>query len=340
MGFTMEIIVKALLVFLFLGVKLNSEDYLQYVDQIINDFAEQMKSELNLRITADGGSMPDAVKTIEVDFSTNRRATIDESRKIEVFAVNRFLDIINSHEKIKPFLSKYPFTPKEVQVSVAFLNPHNEDNSDGTIAYMSSLNGEICYWTNDPLLNKFSSIVKEPFEEAKKIVENKPHSIAELCIHSPTPYEAYLDKLFIDFAKEAKKKWGIMCLAEGGKLANGIEEIRMRFICIKRKSLEQARALEIAVTERLSEIINKDEFLRPYLKEYPFTIPRTRVLISFNNVKGDHWTDGSVAVVHQMDNKVFYTTMPPAKNNLYPSGPSPLAEESYEEAKATLCKKK
>ena len=336
MASTMKILVSYFL-FILSCLTLNSSEYLIYVDEVIRDFAKEIEEELYLENSGSGGRMPRDVEKISVIFCANRRASIEEARDIEVFAVKRLLEIINSHEKIRPFLREHPFNANRVDVTINFNNFENDRNYDGSVTFMFLSKGRIIYCAFDPITGKFIDLLDESFEEAQKIVESNPKPISDLRIHKPTPYEAQIDKLYADFAREAKKKWGIYCVAEGGKLADGIEEMAIRFNCPRRVFIDEARALEVAVTERFLEIINNDPLIRPYLKEYPMTVPRAKVLISFKKRDGDYYTsDGSIAIVQQADNQISYSKMRPDTKYSFPVRPDPLGQESYEEAKASL----
>lgn len=327
-----------IILFLFSGFTLYVEkpeeppEYPKYAKEITRAFAKEMEKELGLQHCGDGGSMPYDVEKIYAIFSANRRANLEEAREIEVKAVERLLQLINSHEQIRPYLREFPFNFNRIGIRITFDNEYNQSYSDGTVAFMTLARGKICYCYHDPIADDLIDIVEESYEEAKAIVQNKPLN-RDLRYHRPTPYEAYVDQLFKTFAKEVKKRWGLTCWAEGGKMANGIEEIAVSLITLGRAPIEKARKLEIEITERLLEIINSDTFLRPYLKEYPFNPNRAKVAITFKKYGGEYYTDGSIASVRQADNKLYYSIMPPPKENVFKAAPIPLSEEPYEEAK-------
>lgn len=317
--------------------KSDSQDYLKYVDEIIKSFADEMKVQFNLQCDGSGGNMPRDVETLTVSFSMNRRGTIEESRELEVHVAEKFLLAINTNEKIRPFLREYPFTIERIQVGISFCNSCNEFFADGTIAYLSLIKGRIFYRIYDPFKQLLVEFFDEPYEEAQKIVQTKPLN-HDLRHHQAKPYESSVDQMLDDFEKEVKKKWGLYAVAEGGKMADGIDEIAINFRTPHRATIEKARKLEIELTERLLELINSNEKIRPYLKEYPFTPNRTKISITFRKFDDTYYMDGSVAVVHQAGNKVFYLTKLPPVDNRYTIRPVPLSEETYEEAKQKLTK--
>lgn len=307
-------------------------NYEIYVNEIVSEIASQAYQEFGLHCIGDGGRMPRDVEAIEVDFIMHRRATVDEARLFEIRLAERLLALINSHEKLRPYLREYPFTHSRVSVNIGFAKENNDHICDGFVTHMFMVKGKIFYHGYDPIQGQPTDLYKESYEEARAIVEN--NHTGNLLVHQPLPYEDHVDKLFRDFAREVKKKYGLNCYREGGKLARGIEELAFHFTTSKRTSLEKARQLEVQITERLLEIVNNDETIRPYLKAYPFTPDRAKVGITIQKKPYDYHTDGSVAKVVPQEGKIVYLAMRPSTETRTPIKPDKvLCEESFEEAK-------
>jgi len=345
MDFTMIRNVSLFILLILTGrAKLESKDetrpYLAYVNEIVKTCAAEIEKEFDIDYVGNGGSMPNDVEKIDVVFTGSRRASLEEAREIEVRAIEKLLHAINNHEKIRPFLREYPFTAKGVGVSLSFENPWHYHYSDGTIAHMFSTKDKIFYDINDPITERLVDYLEEPFEVAQKIVHEHPLN-RDLRIHKPTPYEEHVDQLFLTFAKQMQKKWKLIVFEMGGKLANGIEEFGVNFYSFQKGTIEKAREMEIDATEKLLQLINSDPVIRPYLKEYPFTADRAKIIIQFKkDADRDYW-DGSVVNVRQVDHKLLYLArLPPRKDGGVTCDPVPLAEETYEEAKENLRKEK
>ena len=210
---------------------------------------------------------------------------MEEARKLQVYASEKLLRAINAHEKIRPFLREYPFTPVRAGVHISYNNEYIGPFADGTLCYVSTNKGNIYYSALDPITDKHIDVFSEPYEEAVKIAPFSSLKLEELRIHHGPAYEKHVDLLLYNFSKEAYKKWNLYCCRYGGKMVNGIEEFAIKFVTDKRTPLEKARALHIAVTERFNELINSDPILRPDLKEYPLPIRHTKVYISFKERK-------------------------------------------------------
>ncbi len=149
-----------------------TEDYEIYVNQIIKSFAKDINNEFGLVCIGSGGKMPYDVEEIGIDFMSYHRATIDEARKLEITVTEKFLNAINSNEKIRPFLREYPFTVSRAQVSISFHQPDKRRYSDGSVAFVFQVKDTIFYRSFDEHSSQLIPLHKEPYDEALKIVSN------------------------------------------------------------------------------------------------------------------------------------------------------------------------
>ena len=174
--------------------KVKEENYLHYVNQVTYSFIEEMEKETGLYCSGSGGSMPHDVEEIKVMFVGYRRATIEEARALTVKGIQKLLEKINSHEKIRPFLREYPFTESRARISIAFQTNQGRRYLDGSVALVSNARNQIFYRRAEkqlikhaPTINgatggifspayesieeRLELIIKEPYEDAVKIVE-------------------------------------------------------------------------------------------------------------------------------------------------------------------------
>ncbi len=98
-----------------------SSIYTQYVAEITRAFSKQIKKEFGLECIGSGGEMPFDVEQISIKFAATQRATVEQARELEVKITERFVQIINAHEKIKPFLRETPFPSSRTSVGISFL---------------------------------------------------------------------------------------------------------------------------------------------------------------------------------------------------------------------------
>jgi hypothetical protein len=141
-------------------------------------------------------------------------------------------------------------------------------------------------------------------------------------------YEKYVDEIIDSFAKEMKKEKKLLCIGSGGRMPYNVETIRIMFVAYQKSSIEDARKLQIEVTEKLVQKVNEHEKIRPFLKEYPFTSDRACISISFYTKKNNYYTDkDSVSrVFHSRDRLVYRTATENGERTL------PFYEEPYADA--------
>ena len=197
---TTHLVANILVLFIFI-MKLHAREelpiYEHYVNEIVNSFCAEVEAEhKGLTCSGSGGSMPDNVRKISVDFYASFTASVEEARLLQVSCAKKLLNKINSHEKIKPYLVKYPFTPKEISISISFYDKNGKRPLDGSVARTLLAIDKIFYKkaemvkkiapsfldASDPknithappeeyISEELIDLYNEPFEEAVKIVE-------------------------------------------------------------------------------------------------------------------------------------------------------------------------
>ncbi len=171
--------------------------YLQYVDEITNDFVKEMENETGLSCRGSGGSMPYDVEEFDIMLVGYRRATQEEARALMVTAIQKLLKKINEHEKIRHFLREHPFTESRASISIAFQTNHGTRYLDGSIALVFNARNKIFYERAENQLVKYPPVfdartggidspahekvqeklvrlAEEPYEEAVQIVAAMP----------------------------------------------------------------------------------------------------------------------------------------------------------------------
>jgi len=143
-------------------------------------------------------------------------------------------------------------------------------------------------------------------------------------------YTQYVAEVTSSFLKEMYKEYGFECGASWGRMPYDVEEISVSLVACQSATIEQAREIEIKTTERLVQIINAHEKIKPYLRERPFPSGRARVSIAFEKQrqKGMHSVDNNVVYVLQAKNRIYYQAENPDNPYVYKD----IKDESYEEA--------
>ncbi len=150
-----------------------TEDYELYANQIVCSLAKEMKNEFDLLCIGEGGSMPHDVREMSVKFIAYKRASIEQARELMVKVTERFIDTINAHSKIRPFLREYPVQPFRAEVSISFKKKNNHSYTDGSVAYVLQVRDKICYNKRDPS-NPVGlvTLLEELYKEALRIVQS------------------------------------------------------------------------------------------------------------------------------------------------------------------------
>lgn len=141
------------------------------------------------------------------------------------------------------------------------------------------------------------------------------------------PYLKHVDQVIHEFEKEIAHEFNLVGVGSGGRMPRDVEEITVKFYAYRRATIEEARSLEVAITEKFLKKINEHKQLRPYLREYPFTPNRATISISFCKKDNSRYTDGSVAYVSHIKNSLYYSRADAEKQCLVD-----LHEEPYEDA--------
>lgn len=314
--------------------------YENSLQQIRQSFAKQMKSELNLEyVGSAGGRMHEKVEVISIKFNAPRRATVQEARDLILLVINKFTQLINNDEKIRPHLEEYPFPIERVEVSIAFQGI-NGRYADGSIQYVfhgaPSDESKLFYISEDPFTGNFINLFNESYKEAVKL--NNAAPVQNPSIHQTTEQEEIIDQVLYTFRRDMIEECGLKCWSIGGKMTDGIEEIGARFTAFYRATQDEARELELYATEKLREAINSNDKLRPYLREYPFPISRMKMNIIFNDTQYASYTDGSMESIVLDGNEITYNQMVrnPQKDEenhfLTFSEKIVFAKETYEQA--------
>jgi hypothetical protein len=283
-------------------------DYDDFVYQIQQSFANWMKKELNLNWMGRGGVKHEKIEGFRLNFEANRRATVEEARAITLLAVHKFADMINAHEKIRPYLLEYPFPLERIIILTRFLGTLGP-KGDGSVfsAFHLGSSGEmsiLSYDSYDSFKGNSFNFLEESHTEAIKLNNESP--VQNPAIHLAKAYEEPMDKLLKALACEIHNEVGIYCWSIGAKMVNDIEGVNAKFSAFRTATQEEARELEIFIVEKILKAINSNEQLRPYLREYPFPLERLKIRICFTNKRYIPYIDGTMESVVLENEEITY----------------------------------
>ena len=141
-------------------------------------------------------------------------------------------------------------------------------------------------------------------------------------------YFTHLNRITNKFIREMEEEYGFSCFSIGGSLSGNIKKVSLKFNCYEKKSIEEARMLEIDCVERFCEIINSNKKIRSHLEEFPFTNERVGIMICFCKEGFKSFPpEESISLVLSCREKLYYTVI---FNDHRPN--QTVLEETYSEA--------
>jgi hypothetical protein len=159
------------------------------------------------------------------------------------------------------------------------------------------------------------------------------------CSFKEIDYCNLSDKIFIPYNTELCKKRNLFLVGSGGAMMDDIQKVNASYFSFEKMTVEDARKLYVDIAEGYISRYNKNEQIRPYLHNYPFTIDNFHILIGFldpSRTQSRHRGDGFVAmVVNSKKNRIFYCAYDHEKKKFVD-----LYEEPYETARAIVLSEK
>ena len=153
------------------------------LDDVANNFiikeAKILEKKYAMRLSGIGGREKNGrIWVMNASFDRDDSLISEsEARWLIISCVNDYLEAVNRDESVRPYLLNYPFTYKNLTISIHHMQ------KDGHVAYYPYIslvnisNGKIGIFTDDPADRyKYKTEKYEPFEEALAIVENEKKS--------------------------------------------------------------------------------------------------------------------------------------------------------------------
>lgn len=143
----------------------------------------------------------------------------------------------------------------------------------------------------------------------------------------PSKKELAANKLIIETAETLAKRHNMFAVGEGGRMLFEIEILSLSFRVDRYLTKEEGRLIAVDCVEEFLKNINKDERIRPYLKNYPFTPKNVSILLFMFDEKGYGACHPNIGVVDASHEKIIYKTDERGK-----PGYKETYEESYQDA--------
>ena len=134
--------------------------------KILHKVAAQLKEKTGLRPIGTIGQMLHDVERLGLSFTCYKPIDIVEARKLLVQAVNAMLDEINQEKQIRPYLCRYPFLPRNIEIEILLRNPDGTGVAPGNLWMVQAEGGCLEYRVDSPSTKRLVTIYKETFNEA------------------------------------------------------------------------------------------------------------------------------------------------------------------------------
>ena len=142
-------------------------------------FTKKMQKEKELRAIgfggAGGGYPGSGLRMLSVDFECYQEMNISQARKLLLECVDGFLAEINRTPELKPFLREFPFTFRNVDISIIFISEKSRNFIHSPSIASARIDDELLMFMIYPE-DKLKILKKETYEEALKIVEQESKS--------------------------------------------------------------------------------------------------------------------------------------------------------------------
>jgi hypothetical protein len=135
--------------------------------------ADKLIKKYDLMLVGTSAAMPGGViNNLGLVFHIHKVLTREQAREILVGCVEELISEVNMNKEIRPYLKNYPFTPKNITITLVIYNSNGTDVFDPDIGAASASHGKIWYATVASKRSySYKSEYKESFDEAVKLVQ-------------------------------------------------------------------------------------------------------------------------------------------------------------------------
>lgn len=140
--------------------------YIKLAHQITAQTAKKLEKSHKLVLVGTGGQMMHDIQMMMMGFNYYQVVDIPNARQLLVDAVESYLTAINSNEKVRPYLHTYPFTAKNIEISIYFYQPNGNSAPLGQLSIAAANEGKVTYFTHDLNSHRLKEIQEETYQEA------------------------------------------------------------------------------------------------------------------------------------------------------------------------------
>ena len=150
-----------------------SPHYVKLAHEITEKTAKKLKEQKDLILIGTGGKMMGDIQAMDMSFDYYHEVDLKTARKLLIDSVQEYLSDINSNDKIRKYLHKYPFTAKNVEIVIFFRSPDGFKVPPGKINIAAANQGKVIYYIDYPEKHTIKSIYKETYEEALQAISSE-----------------------------------------------------------------------------------------------------------------------------------------------------------------------
>lgn len=147
--------------------------YVSLCNTITDEFIDRECKRHGLKFLGGGGGFLDRINKIELTFVLEKNVSVEEARELILSLGDDLLELINSDEDIRPYLSHYPFSPKGLCITVLFLDKQGRFVNQKHVANVSSNNGALFFYNFNQTENELITLKKETYKQAKLITAKR-----------------------------------------------------------------------------------------------------------------------------------------------------------------------
>jgi hypothetical protein len=144
----------------------------QFADDILRKVATKLKQETGLIPCGTIGQMLNKVQVLGLSFNYYLPADIVEGRKMLIQAINSLMDEVNQEKRIHPYLSRYPFTSRNIEIHIYLRSPEGRDVTPGALWIIEASEGFLHYKIDNPATHRLTDIYKETYDEALERIKD------------------------------------------------------------------------------------------------------------------------------------------------------------------------
>ncbi|HNA62248.1 MAG TPA: hypothetical protein PKW79_04150 [Rhabdochlamydiaceae bacterium] len=147
--------------------------YEKDVDVVTDRVAKEIHRTTGLKLMGTGGGLIDQINRLGMSFARYGDLSMEEARELLVYCIEEYLEAINANEKIRPHLCCYPFTPNNVEIIIFIYREDRRRPPVGFLTVVAGAYGKMIYKIQQPGFPSMKDIHEEPYDEAKKLVEQQ-----------------------------------------------------------------------------------------------------------------------------------------------------------------------